>query len=94
MSHRPSVGKINADLPPLPMDETTWQEVACELALSPQQLRIVELILRGQQDREIAARLGVSFHTVRTYLKRIFDRAGVADRMALVLRVFALAQRR
>ena len=92
MIERPSVGDINADVPPLPMNAATWRRVSHELALSPQQTRIVELILRGQQDKEIAAELNLTVPTVRTYLKRIFDRLNVADRMALVLRIFALAQ--
>jgi len=55
-------------------------------------LRIVELILRGRQDKEIAEELGVSFSTVRTYLKRIFDRTEVNGRNGLILHIFALAQ--
>jgi len=55
-------------------------------------LRIVELILRGRQDKEIAEELGVSFSTVRTYLKRIFDRTEVNGRNGLILYIFALAQ--
>jgi len=70
------------------MDEATWKQVTDTLALSPQQARILKLILCGKHDKE----LGVSFHTVRTYLKRIFDRTEVADRIGLVLHVFALAQ--
>jgi DNA-binding NarL/FixJ family response regulator len=77
---------------PLPMADATWRRVAKELDLSPQQLRIVELLLRAQRDKAIATTLGLSVPTVRTYLGRIFDRVGVADRMELVLRVFALAQ--
>jgi len=76
------------------MDKATWQALAKQLALSPQQTRIVELILRGHQDKEIAAELSLSVPTVRTYLTRIFDRLGVTDRMGLVLHVFSLAQRR
>lgn len=80
------------DLPSLPMDAAIWQSIADELALAPQQIRIVELILRGRQDKEIAADLGLSFPTVRTYLGRIFERTGSPDRMGLVLRIFARAQ--
>lgn len=74
------------------MDKATWQRVANDLLLSPQQTRIVELILRGHQDKEIAAELSLSVPTVRTYLTRIFARTEVVDRMALVLRIFAMAQ--
>jgi DNA-binding NarL/FixJ family response regulator len=65
--------------------------VAERLAISPQQKRIVELILCGKQDRDIADALGLTVPTVRTYLTRVFARVGATDRMDLVLRVFALA---
>jgi len=92
MQNQSTDGDTTADLPILPMDAAIWQEVANQLALPPQQIRIVELILRGQQDKEIASGLGLSFATVRTYLKRIFDRLEVSDRVGLVLRIFAMAQ--
>ncbi len=77
---------------PFPMDAATWQSVAKQLALSPQQTRIVELILCGLQDKDIAAELSLTIPTVRTYLSRIFDRTGVSDRLALVLHIFAIVQ--
>ena len=96
MSARPKSHATGRDgkLPSLPLKKQTWLAIANSLSLSPQQIRIVELILRGQQDKEIAQRLELSVPTVRTYLGRIYDRVGVSDRLALVLHVFALAQRR
>ena len=87
-----AVNGAHHELPPLPLDEILWQEIATQLALSPQQARIVELILRGQRDKEIAETLGLSFSTVRTYLQRIFQRSNVTDRVGLVLHIFALSQ--
>ena len=81
-----------SDPPPLPMSRVIWQTIVNDLALSPQQMRIVELILRGKQDKEIATALSLSVPTVRTYLKRIFDRCGVSDRLSLVLLIFSKAQ--
>lgn len=86
------VSKRDGDLPPLPLAQSTWRRIAKSLGLSPQQKRIVELILRGRQDKEIADQLGLAVPTIRTYLKRIFDRVGVTDRLTLVLRIFALSQ--
>jgi len=83
---------VQDQLPPLPLAVDLWQNIANQLALAPQQVRIVELILRGLQDKEIVTTLGLSLPTVRTYLSRIFDRVGVSDRIGLVLRIFALAQ--
>lgn len=87
---------VMANLPitPLPMDQATWDTIAETLELSPQQKRIVELILQGQQDKEIAATMELTIPTVSTYLKRIFARTGVSSRMQLVLRIFAMAQDR
>lgn len=93
MQNQSSSGSADGPLPPLPMDAATWQAIIDELALPPQQIRVVELILRGQQDKEIALLLDLSFPTVRTYLKRIFDRVEVSDRVGLVLRIFAMAQK-
>lgn len=76
---------------PFPLDPKVWQWVAKEMQLSPQQQKIVELILRGRKDKEIAREMGLRIPTVRTYLQRIFLREGVRDRMELVLRVCALS---
>lgn len=66
-----------------------WLPALAALGLSRQQQRVVALILDGKGDKQIAAALGISFHTVRTHLKRIFARLGVGDRVELVLRVLA-----
>jgi DNA-binding NarL/FixJ family response regulator len=50
--------------------------------------RIVELILRGMMDKQIAQTLGLSVSTVRTHLGRIFTRLSVADRVELILHIF------
>lgn len=74
------------------MGPAVWREIVRELKLSPQQARIVESLLRGMRDKQIAATLGLSVPTVRTYLGRIFMKVGVQDRVELILRVFAMAQ--
>lgn len=76
----------------LPLDQASWQRIVDELSLSSQQTRIVEHILCGRQDAEIADQLSLSVHTVRTYIRRIFDHAQVNDRLTLVLKIFAMAQ--
>lgn len=78
-----------ADAPPLLTTEQ-WRAVVEAMDLSPQQGRIVGLILQNRQDKQIAAELGLSRETVRTYLKRIFLRLGVEGRLGLVLRVFTI----
>jgi DNA-binding CsgD family transcriptional regulator len=71
-----------------------WQHIVAELQLSRQQARIVALILQGKQDKEIAAELKLNRYTIRTYLRRVFDRALLEDRMGLVLRILALCSTR
>lgn len=46
----------------------------------------MEPIFQGKPDKEIAAELDLSIHTVRSYLKRIFDRAGVDGAQPLLAR--------
>ena len=75
----------------LPLPAERWAAIARQLHLAPQQQRIVELILRRFQDKQIAAELGLGLPTIRTYLQRVFHRVGVVDRMELVLMVFALS---
>jgi DNA-binding CsgD family transcriptional regulator len=66
-----------------------WNRAVIALRLSPQQGRIIELILQAKRDKEIAAALDVNIWTVRTHLTRLFTRLGVADRVELILLVFA-----
>lgn len=78
---------------PTALDADTWARVVAALRFSPQQARIVGLIVRGLQDKQIASELGLAYATVRTYLDRISVRLGVDSRVALVVRVFEAAQR-
>ena len=73
------------------LDPQAWSRVVTTLALSPQQARLVDLLLRGHRDKDIAACMEVGVPTVRTYFDRIFRRVGVTDRVQLVVRVFQVA---
>lgn len=75
----------------LPFDAVTWAEVASSLRLSPQQVRVVEALLRGMRDKQIARVTGLAVPTVRTHFDRIFRRVGVRDRVELLLKIFTLA---
>lgn len=81
----PPNGDNPEDLPPLPFSESLWHRIAEKLRFSPQQKRIVELILRKQQDKEIAARINLQVPTVRTYLRRVFQSTQTTDRLDLVI---------
>ncbi len=52
----------------------------------PSLFRIAQRVCRGETDKEIAAHTGLSLPTVRTYVSRLFVRAGVHDRRTLMRR--------
>src|SRR5690242_6212499 len=78
----------SGNLQPLRSDE--WRLISAELAVTPQQARIIELILAGHRDKQIARQMGVGLPTIRTQLSRVFERLGVCDRVELLLRVFSI----
>jgi DNA-binding NarL/FixJ family response regulator len=77
-----------------PLDQDEWKEIARRLRLTPRQKDVVELILRGMRDKQIATALGLSVRTVREHLSHLFARLEARDRIGLVLRIFALARRK
>jgi two-component system, NarL family, response regulator DegU len=60
-----------------------------EPLLTKREEEVVCLITDGLPNREIAQRLGVSPHTVKNYLYRIFEKLGISSRVELVLYAFA-----
>jgi len=76
---------------PLPLPVEKLNRVVETLRLSPQQKRIVELILRNRCDKQIAADMQLGHSTLRTYISRIFARTGVSDRVELVLLIFSMS---
>lgn len=51
--------------------------------LSARERQVAQAVREGLTDKEIARRMAVSVPTVRTYLRRIFDKVGVERRSAL-----------
>lgn len=75
-----------------PFDAATWGRVMGAFGLAPQEARVVERILRGMSDKQIALDMKIGEPTLRTYLTRVFRHVGVDDRVQLVLRVFTEAR--
>lgn len=58
--------------------------------LSKRELEVVQCLVQGLTNREIAEHIGLSQHTVKNYLFRIFDKLGVSSRVELLF--LALSQ--
>ena len=52
--------------------------------LSPREIEILQKIAYGATTKEVADQLGISFHTVKTHLERIFEKLGANDRAQAV----------
>jgi DNA-binding CsgD family transcriptional regulator len=65
-----------------------WIELKRDLSLSPRQADVVEQLLQGHSDKQIAHELQMSVPTVRTHLCRLFTRFGVEDRCELIVHVY------
>jgi len=52
--------------------------------LAPRELEVLTGMARGWSNKEIAARLHLSTHTVKTYVKGVLEKLGVPDRAGAV----------
>lgn len=57
--------------------------------LGPREQEVTQLIARGLSTADIAQRLCLSPHTVRDYVKQVFEKVGVSTRGELVAKIFA-----
>jgi len=70
LTHVPSLRVVNA---------------AGDELLTTREEQVVALVADGLSNREIAKELGLSEHTVKKYLFRVFDKLGISSRVELVL---------
>jgi DNA-binding NarL/FixJ family response regulator len=57
--------------------------------LSHRELQVAECAAQGQSNKQIADRLGLSEHTIKNYLFRIFEKLGVSNRFELLFLLFS-----
>jgi len=53
--------------------------------LSPKELSIISCITQGKRNKEIAFQLGTTEQVIKNYLRKIYDKLGVSDRLELAL---------
>lgn len=53
--------------------------------LTPREMQIVALIVQGCKNKEIALQLGTKEQVIKNYLRGIYDKTGVSDRLELAL---------
>lgn len=65
-------------------------ELRTSAKLSRREQDVVRCVAEGLTNREIAKHLGLTEHTIKNYLFRIFDKLGVSTRVELVLHSLAV----
>ena len=75
--------------PEVVLTDREWQAISETLHLCARQLQIVQLVLDGRKEAEIAEALSLSTHTVHDYLMRLHGKLNVHDRCGVIVRVFA-----
>lgn len=53
--------------------------------LTPKEIKIVALIVQGYKNKEIASQLGTTEQVIKNYLRNVYDKTGVSDRLELAL---------
>ncbi|WP_340021157.1 LuxR C-terminal-related transcriptional regulator [Paenibacillus sp. FSL K6-1096] len=59
-----------------------------EWGISPREEEVLELIIQGKTNKEIASSLFISEHTVKNHLSRIFSKMDVTDRSQIIALVY------
>jgi DNA-binding NarL/FixJ family response regulator len=79
-AHAASPLKGGPGVPLRPVDTLTRREKS-----------IIACLVQGWRNRQVALRLRITEQTVKNYLRTIYDKVGVSDRLELVL--YAIHQR-
>ena len=56
-----------------------------KVQLTPKESMIVSCVTQGMKNKEIALRVGTTEQVVKNYLRKVYDKLGVADRLELAL---------
>src|SRR5579871_1327693 len=64
---------------------TTLTDPRVQPKLSKKELAIIGCITRGMRNKEIAYQIGTTEQVIKNYLRKIYDKLGVSDRLELAL---------
>jgi DNA-binding CsgD family transcriptional regulator len=71
----------------LGLETANAPESFAPVPLQPRLLKVLEQLLPGYSEKQVAARLGYSPHTVHTYVKAIYKHFGVTSRSELLAKL-------
>jgi DNA-binding NarL/FixJ family response regulator len=80
----PATVLVLADLGSVALDDAADAPWALRWQLPPRLARVAACLACGHTDKEIAARLGLGYQTVRTYVKQVYRRTRLRNRAELV----------
>lgn len=81
MALRGRHGDVAVSIREIGMDLSAFKD---RYHLSPREIQVAELVLRGYRNSQIAGALGITSATTKKHLSRIFDKVGVDSRALLV----------
>jgi DNA-binding NarL/FixJ family response regulator len=64
---------------------TALTSLRAQPRLSPKELAIITYVTQGMRNKEIAFQLGTSEQVIKNYLRKVYGKIGVADRLELAL---------
>ncbi|GGN93751.1 LuxR C-terminal-related transcriptional regulator [Saccharibacillus kuerlensis] len=73
---------------PAEAEERGIDAIVKEFGLSKREKDVLELVVRASSNKDIAAKLFISEHTVKNHLTNIFNKMSVSDRAQAIARVF------
>lgn len=69
--------------------DAVWESLGSHLRLAPREIQVIQGVFDDRKEIAIADELGISQHTVHTYLERVYRKLSVGSRVGLVVRVMA-----
>lgn len=75
---------LTKELPRLLRSRLSPRFVEAKLGLSPREAQTLERLCRGESEKQVANALGISHHTVHTYVKALYQHFGVVSRSELL----------